>query len=115
MIRVAFCVGEYPEEERRRRIDVALSYSSEEVEVGIVDVPATPYHGLGPARKSRGCTPFFTRSFVRAEREGYDAVVPLGMLDLGVDGGPSLVEIPVASDRRRPRCTWLHCSATASD
>lgn len=106
MIRVAFCVGEYPEEERRRRIDVALSYSSEEVEVGIVDVPATPYHGLGPA-EIQGVHPIFHKVFVRAEREGYDAVVPLGMLDLGVDGGRSLVDIPVIG----PAEATLHVAA----
>jgi len=36
MIRVGFVVGEFPPEERTRRIDVALSYSSTEIEIGIV-------------------------------------------------------------------------------
>ena len=30
--------------------------------------------------------PAFIDAYRRAEKEGYDAVVPLGMLDLGVDG-----------------------------
>jgi hypothetical protein len=30
MIRIAYCIGEYPEVERKRRADVALSYGSEE-------------------------------------------------------------------------------------
>ena len=54
-IRVAFVVGECPPEERKRRDDAALAYSSAEVEVGIVSVKATPYF-LGndpePARRS---------------------------------------------------------------
>ena len=49
MIRVAYCIGEYPEVERQRRADVALSYASEEVEIGIIPIGASPYHGLGPA------------------------------------------------------------------
>ena len=49
MIRVAFIVGDYPPEEKRRREDVAKSYSSAEVEVGIVSVAARPFDGLGPA------------------------------------------------------------------
>jgi allantoin racemase len=95
MIRVAFVVGDYPSEERKRREDVALSYSSAEVEVGIVSVQATPYfYGMSPAEIAMAATPF-VEAFRKAEREGYDAVVPLGFLDLGVDGGKSAVDIPV--------------------
>ena len=39
MIRVAFIIGEYPPEERRLREDTAKSFSSADVEVGIVSVP----------------------------------------------------------------------------
>lgn len=106
MIRVAFCIGEYPEAERRRREEVALSYSSTEVEVGIISVGASPYKGLGPA-EIQGVAPFFHDAYVRAEQEGYDAVVPLGMLDLGVDGGRSLVDIPVIG----PSQATLHVAA----
>jgi len=106
MIRVAFCIGDYPEVERRRREDVALSYSSAEVEVGIISVGASPYQGLGPA-EIQGVAPIFHEAFVRAEREGYDAAVPLGMLDLGVDGGRSLVDIPVIG----PSQATLHVAA----
>jgi allantoin racemase len=95
MIKVGFAVGEYPGGERKRRIDVALSYSQGDVEVGIVDVPATPYlHGLTPAEIALAAGPFI-EAFRQAERDGYDAVVPLGFLDLGVDGGKSAVDIPV--------------------
>ena len=110
MIRVAFCIGQYPEAERRKRIDVALSYSSPEVQVGIVDVPATPYHGLGPS-EIQGVHPIFHRVFVQAEKEGYDAAVPLGMLDLGVDGGRCLVDIPVIG----PAHASLHVATLLGD
>ena len=60
-IRVAFVVGEYPPDERKRREDAALAYASAEVEVGIVSVKATPYYvgcaglaGAGGARVRRG-------------------------------------------------------------
>src|SRR5258708_2552370 len=43
MIRVAFVVGDYPPEQRSRREDVATSYASAEVEVGIVSVAARPF------------------------------------------------------------------------
>lgn len=94
MIRVAFVVGEYPAEDRKRREDAALAYASEEVQVGIVSVGAAPYSGFTPA-EAQLVAPYFHAAFIQAEVEGYDAVVPLGMLDLGVDGGRSLVDIPV--------------------
>lgn len=94
MIRVAFLVGDYPPEQRKLREDVAKSYSSAEIEVGIVSVGASPYGGLGPA-EIQLVAPYYHAACIEAERQGYDAAVPLGMLDLGVDGARSLVDIPV--------------------
>src|SRR5216684_3824058 len=111
MVRVAFVIGGYPPEEHKRRADVALSYSSAEVEVGIVDVAASPYfYGLTPA-EIQLVAPAFIESFRRAEREGYDAVVPLGTLDLGVDGGKAAVDIPVVG----PTEACLHVASLVGD
>ena len=50
MIRIAFVIGGYPPEEYKRRADVARSYSTSEVEVGIIDTKASPYfYGITPA------------------------------------------------------------------
>lgn len=93
--RIAFVVGAYSPEERARREKVALSYSTPEVQVGIVHTHVTPYvHDLTPAEISL-VAPALMEAFREAERQGYDAVVPLGFLDLGVDGGRSAVDIPV--------------------
>jgi allantoin racemase len=94
MIRVAFLIGDYPPEQRKLREDVAKSYASADVEVGIVSVGASPYGGLGPA-EIQLVAPYYHAACIEAERLGYDAAVPLGMLDLGVDGARSLVNIPV--------------------
>jgi len=94
VIRIGFAIGDYPEPERKLREDVALSYASPEIEIGIVPVRASPYGGLGPA-EIQLVAPYYHEAYLRAEADGYDAVVPLGMLDLGVDGGRSLVDIPV--------------------
>jgi allantoin racemase len=110
MIRVAFVVGDYPAEQRRLREDVAKSYSSADVEVGIVSVPARPFDGLTPA-EIQAAAPLFHAAFRQAEREGYDAVVPLGMLDIGVDGGRSAVDIPVIG----PLQAVLHVAAQLGD
>ena len=110
MIRVAFVIGDYPPEQRRLREDVARSYSSADVEVGIVSVAARPFDGLGPA-EIQAASPIFHDAFRQAEREGYDAVVPLGMLDLGVDGGRSVVDIPVVA----PLQAVLHVAAQVGE
>jgi Asp/Glu/hydantoin racemase len=110
-MRVAFVIGDYPEEEFRRREAAALSYSSPEVQIGIVRTHATPFvHGLTPAEVQL-VAPSFIAAFRQAEREGYDAVVPLGTLDLGVDGGRSVVDIPVIA----PTEAMLHVASLLGD
>ena len=111
MIRVAFVIGGYPPEEHKRRADVALSYSTAEIQVGIVDVAASPYfYGMTPT-EIQLVAPAFIDAFKRAEKEGYDAVVPLGTLDLGVDGGKSAVDIPVVG----PTEACLHVASLIGD
>jgi allantoin racemase len=95
MVRVAFVVGDYPSEESTRREQVALSYANSEVEVGIIRAPITPYfYGMTQTEMTL-VAPTVIEAFVRAQKEGYHAVVPLGFLDLGVDGGRAAVDIPV--------------------
>jgi allantoin racemase len=110
MIRVAFIIGDYPEDQRRLRENAAKRYSSAEVEVGILSVPARPFDGLGPA-EIQAAAGIFHDAFREAERQGYDAVVPLGMLDLGVDGGRSAVDIPVIG----PLQATLHIAAQVGE
>ncbi len=111
MIRIAFCIGEYPPEEFKRRADAALAFSSDEVEVGLIEVSETPYvHGLTPT-DIQMVTPTFIEAYRQAEREGYDAVVPLGTLDIGVEGGKSAVNIPVVG----PTEAILHVASAVGD
>jgi allantoin racemase len=110
MIRIAFVIGDYPEEQFRLRTDAARRYASAEVEVGILRVAARPFDGLGPA-EIQAAAPIFHEAFREAERQHYDAVVPLGMLDIGVDGGRSAVDIPVVA----PLQATLHVAAQVGD
>ena len=66
--------------------------------------------GLTP-EEIQAAAPIFHDSFRQAERAGYDAVVPLGMLDIGVDGGRSAVDIPVIGLLR----TSMHAALTLAD
>ncbi len=111
MLRIAFVIGGYPPEEYKRRADVARSYSTSEIEVGIVDTKASPYfYGMTPT-EIQLVAPAYIESFREAEKQGYDAVVPLGMLDLGVDGGKSAVDIPVVG----PMEAALHIACLLGD
>jgi allantoin racemase len=95
MVKVAFVMGQYPEKEFKRRADVALSYASDEVEIGIFTIQGTAYaHDNTPATMDLA-SPAFIEVFREVERQGYDAAVPLGMLDLGVDAGRCVVDIPI--------------------
>jgi Asp/Glu/hydantoin racemase len=94
MVKVAFIIGEYPPAERRLREDAAKAYESPEVQVGFISIGASPYGRMGGA-EVEAVHPLFHQAYLQAEREGYDAAVPLGMIDLGVDGGRCLVDIPI--------------------
>jgi Asp/Glu/hydantoin racemase len=111
MIRVAFVVGDYPSVERKRREDAALAYATSEIEVGIVSVPASPYARSFTPAEITLVSPLFIEAFREAERQGYDAVVPLGALDLGVEGGRSAVDIPVIA----PLEAMLHVASLLGD
>lgn len=95
MPRVAVILGQYPPEERARREGVILGYQTHDVEVGIVSVEETPYvEGLTGSDVAM-VTPSFVRAALKAEAEGYDAVSPFGMLDLGVEAARYRCNIPV--------------------
>src|ERR1700676_377551 len=95
VIRVAFFCGESPWEGAKRAGGGGLSSPNSEVGVGIVRAPITPYfYGMTQCEMTL-VAPTVIEAFHRAQKEGYQAVVPLGFLDLGLDGGRAAVDIPV--------------------
>lgn len=110
MVRVAFVIGNYPPAEFELRRQAALRYASADTEVGILRVSARPFDGLTPA-EIQAASGLFHDAFREAERSGFDAVVPLGMLDLGVEGGRSAVDIPVVG----PLQAVLHVAAQVGE
>src|ERR1044071_9880619 len=111
MIRVAFVIGGGPPGEQKQRADAEPSYSTQEIQVGTVDVAASPYfYGMTPTEIQLVARAFID-AYKRAEKEGYHAIVPLGTLDLGVDGGKSAVDIPVVG----PTEACLHVASLLGD
>jgi allantoin racemase len=95
MVRIAFVMGDYPEEEWARRERVILAHQKDGLEIGIINAGRSPYiNNVTPADLER-MAPDYINAFIRAEQEGYDAVVPFGALDIGVEGGRCAVSIPV--------------------
>lgn len=104
MIKIAFVVGSYPPAEQERRERLALSYTTAEMRVGIIRLEASPYvHGLSAADVA-AIEPAYVEAYKQAEREGYDAAVPLGMLDLGVEAGRAQVSIPLVGPLEASLC-----------
>lgn len=95
MVRIAFVIGSYPPEEQVRREAVALSYATPEIDIGIVRVSASPYVKNVGATEIELAAPSFIQAYRQAQDEGYDAIVPLGFLDIGINGGRSAVDIPI--------------------
>lgn len=95
MVRIAVAIGQYPAEEKERRVKAILKYNGGGIEVGTIDVEASPYsHGFD-GTQAVDAIPAFIATFKRAEAAGYDAVVPLGVLDIAVEEGQEAVGIPV--------------------
>ena len=95
MVRIAFVIGAYPPEEQARRETVAISYATADIEIGIIRVSASPYVKDVGATEIELAAPAFIEAYREAQKQGYDAAVPLGFLDIGINGGRSAVDIPV--------------------
>jgi allantoin racemase len=95
MPRIAMIMGNYPEPEYSRRRDKILSYSGGDLEMGVIRVPPSPYQAGFGGDGASTLVPVFVEAFRQAEAEGYEAVIPLGVLDIGVEAGRHAVNIPV--------------------
>ena len=94
-MRIAMIVGSYPPAEKKRRGDVILSYGGNGTEIGLIEINPSPYvKGFGSASTS-SAVPAYVDGCKQAEREGYDAVIPLGVLDIGIDEARHAVNINV--------------------
>ena len=105
--RVAVILGTYNPEERLRRQRLIESYSTADVQVEVVPVPADPYGTDLTGGVVQLIAPAFVAAAKAAEDAGYDAVVPFGTLDIGVDavkigmlGSAEIAE--VVADRLEP-------------
>jgi len=91
--------GVYAPEAEQRRIDVCRSYSNATTQVE-VDFPAErsgfgPMGGGGGAMEMARNHILVAERMIKAEQEGYDAVVPFGMIYFGVALARNRCKIPI--------------------
>lgn len=99
-LRVLGVLGQYPADELERRERAMIEAAPPGVEMGFSYMKGSVYHkGLTNLHRAL-VGPVVAREAKAAEDAGYDAVVPYGTLDLGVEEARHVVDIPVVGPGR---------------
>ena len=88
-------MGEYPPEEDERRRQAVLKCASPGTEIGFCVIKATFFRRSNSQVNSLSAGPLVAEVAQKAETDGYDALVPFGTLDAGVELARNLVRIPI--------------------
>jgi len=94
-MKIMVVMGEYPPEEGERRRESVLRCVSPGTEIGFDVIKATFFRRSNSQVNSLSAGPLVASVAVKAEVGGFDAVVPFGTLDAGVELARNLVRIPV--------------------
>ena len=79
-MKIMVVMGEYPAEEAERRRQAVLKCASPGTEVGFAVIRATFFRRSNSQVNSLSAGPLVAEVAVKAEADGYDAVVPFGTL-----------------------------------
>src|SRR3970282_1652479 len=93
-VKIMVVMGEYPPEERERRRAAVLKCASPGTEIGFGVIKATFFVRANAQINALTAGPLVAEIAQRAETDGFDAVVPFGTLDAGVELARNLVRIP---------------------
>jgi allantoin racemase len=94
-MKIMVVMGEYPPEEAERRRQAVVKCASAGTEIGFGVIKATFFRRSNSQVNSLSAGPLVAEAAVRAEADGYDAVVPFGTLDAGVELARNLIRIPM--------------------
>ncbi len=94
-MKIMVVIGEYPPEEAERRREAVLKCASPGTEIGFEVIRATFFRHSNSQVNALTAGPLVAEAAQKAEADGYDAVVPFGTLDAGVELARNLVRIPV--------------------
>ncbi|HVO92138.1 MAG TPA: aspartate/glutamate racemase family protein [Terriglobales bacterium] len=94
-MKIMVVMGEYPPEEGERRSQAVRHCASPGTEIGFAVIKATFFRRSNSQVNSLSAGPLVAEVAQKAEADGYNAVVPFGTLDAGVELARNLVRIPV--------------------
>src|SRR4029434_417870 len=94
-MKIMVIMGEYPADERERRRQAVLKCASSGTEIGFEVIKATFFRHSNSQVNSLSAGPLVAEIAQKAEANGYDAVVPFGTLDAGVELARNLIRIPI--------------------
>ena len=101
--------GQYPAAAQERRVSVMRSYASgsTEIDVGYPEDPLGLVRvGGGEGAQQVALTHVLVaQRMVQAEQEGYDACIPYGMNDFGMEIARSSCHIPIVGQTQAAYCT----------
>jgi allantoin racemase len=110
-MRILGLLAEYPQPEFERRAAAIRAAASPGIEVVIEVVAGNVFRGGMTDRDRSGIAPAMVAAAIAAEIRGFDAVVPYGTLDLGVEEARRAVSIPVVGPGR----VTVHLAETLVD
>jgi allantoin racemase len=94
-MKIMVVMGEYPLEEQERRRAAVLKCASPGTDIGFSVIKATFFVRANAQINALSAAPLVAEMAQKAEANGFDAVVPFGTLDAGVELARNLVRIPV--------------------
>jgi len=110
-MKIMVVMGEYPPEEAERRREAVLQCASPGTEIRFGVIRGTFFARHSSEATALAAAPLVGELAKQAEAEGWDAVVPFGTLDVGVQLSRNLVRIPVVGAGQ----SVLHLGAQLSD
>jgi len=110
-MKIMVVMGEYPPEEAERRRQATLRCASPGTEIYFSVIRGTFFARNNSAATALAAAPLVGEAAKKAEAEGFEAVVPFGTLDVGVELARNLVRIPVVGAGQ----SVLHLGAQLSD
>ena len=110
-MRIFGILAQYPPVEFERRAAALRAAASPGVEVEVGVIPGNVFRaGMTDLHRAL-IAPAITRAALDAEARGFDAVVPYGTLDLGVEEARHAVSIPIVGPGR----ATVHAAATLGE
>jgi len=94
-MKIMVVMGEYPPAEGEHRRQAVLKCASPGTEIGFEVIKATFFRHSNSQVNSLSAGPLVAEVAIKAEANGFDAVVPFGTLDAGIELSRNLVKIPM--------------------